>query len=42
MRATVIHGIRDVRLEKVPGPRIECPTDVIVRVTHSCVCGSDL
>jgi threonine dehydrogenase-like Zn-dependent dehydrogenase len=42
MRATVIHGTRDVRLEEVPDPRIEHPTDAVVRVTAACVCGSDL
>jgi threonine dehydrogenase-like Zn-dependent dehydrogenase len=42
MRATVIHGTRDVRVEDVPDPRIEHPTDAVVRVTAACVCGSDL
>ncbi len=42
MRATVIHGARDVRFEDVPAPRIEKPTDAILRVTAACVCGSDL
>ena len=42
MRATVIHGTRDVRLETVPDPQILRPTDAIVRVVASCVCGSDL
>lgn len=42
MRATVIHGNRDVRLESVPDPQIHQPTDAIVRVVASCVCGSDL
>ncbi len=42
MRATVIHGPRDIRLEDVPDPRIHRPSDAIVRVVASCVCGSDL
>jgi threonine dehydrogenase-like Zn-dependent dehydrogenase len=42
MRATVIHGERDVRLEEVPEPRLSTGGDAIVRVVASCVCGSDL
>jgi threonine dehydrogenase-like Zn-dependent dehydrogenase len=42
MRATVIHGTRDVRLEQVPDPTIQRPGDALVRVVASCVCGSDL
>jgi threonine dehydrogenase-like Zn-dependent dehydrogenase len=42
VRATVFHGTRDVRVEDVPDPRIEQPTDAIVRITHACICGSDL
>jgi threonine dehydrogenase-like Zn-dependent dehydrogenase len=42
MRATLIHGPFDVRLENVPDPRIVLPTDAIVRVVAACVCGSDL
>ncbi len=42
MRATVIHGAHDVRLEEVPDPVIELPTDAVVRTVASCVCGSDL
>ena len=42
MRATVIHGARDIRLEDAPDPTIQRPTDAIVQVTASCVCGSDL
>lgn len=42
MRATVIHGERDVRLEDIPDPTLLADTDAIVRVTASCVCGSDL
>ncbi|WP_403024259.1 zinc-dependent alcohol dehydrogenase family protein [Salinibacterium sp. GXW1014] len=42
MRATMIHGERDVRLEEVPEPTILTPRDAIVRVVAACVCGSDL
>ncbi len=42
MRATILHAPRDVRLDEVPDPTILRPTDAIVRVTASCVCGSDL
>lgn len=42
MKATVYHGTRDVRLETVPNPRIEAPTDALVRVTRAAICGSDL
>src|SRR5438874_6421994 len=42
MRATVMHGAGDVRIEKVPDPSITDPTGALVRVTHACICGSDL
>jgi hypothetical protein len=42
MRASVIHGPRDVRIEDVPDAAIREPTDALVRVTHACICGSDL
>lgn len=42
MRATVFHGAGDVRVESVPDPVIKEATDAIVRVTHACICGSDL
>ncbi|WP_033823988.1 zinc-dependent alcohol dehydrogenase family protein [Kitasatospora sp. MBT63] len=42
MRATVIHGPKDIRVEEVADPRIELPGDAVVRITHACVCGSDL
>jgi threonine dehydrogenase-like Zn-dependent dehydrogenase len=42
MKATVMYGAGDVRVENVPDPRIVQPTDAIVRVTHACICGSDL
>ncbi|MBU4337757.1 MAG: alcohol dehydrogenase catalytic domain-containing protein [Actinobacteria bacterium] len=42
MRATFIYGASDVRVETVPDPVIQQPTDAIVRVVRACVCGSDL
>ncbi|GAA2234781.1 alcohol dehydrogenase catalytic domain-containing protein [Kitasatospora cystarginea] len=42
MRATVIHGPNDIRIEEVPDPRIQRPTDAVVRVVNACICGSDL
>jgi threonine dehydrogenase-like Zn-dependent dehydrogenase len=42
MKAVTFHGRRDVRVEQVPDPAIEEPTDAIVRVTSSGICGSDL
>ncbi len=42
MRAVTWHGRRDVRVETVPDPTIQQPTDVVVRVTSSGICGSDL
>lgn len=42
MRATTIHGPRDIRVSEVPDPVIQAPTDAIVRVVAGCICGSDL
>ena len=42
MRAAVFHGPGDIRVEEVEKPEIEDPTDAIVRVTHTAICGSDL
>ena len=42
MRATVIHGAGDVRIENVPDAALVNPTDAVVRVTRACICGSDL
>lgn len=42
MRATLIHAPRDIRVEDVPDPSVQRPTDAVVRVVASCVCGSDL
>lgn len=42
MLATVFHAKGDVRVERVPDPVIQQATDAVVRVTHACICGSDL
>ena len=42
MRATTIHAPYDIRLEDVPDPTIDGPTDALVKVVASCICGSDL
>ena len=42
MRALTWHGTHDVRVDEVPDPTIEHPTDAIIRVTSSGICGSDL
>jgi threonine dehydrogenase-like Zn-dependent dehydrogenase len=42
MRATLMYGAGDVRIDSVPDPTIEEPTDAIMRVVHACICGSDL
>ncbi|MFF8406717.1 zinc-dependent alcohol dehydrogenase family protein [Streptomyces sp. NPDC015684] len=42
MRATVIYGPNDIRIEEVPDPAIRNPTDAVVRVVNACICGSDL
>jgi threonine dehydrogenase-like Zn-dependent dehydrogenase len=42
MRGAVIHGPRDVRFEERPEPAILEPTDAVIRISATCVCGSDL
>jgi threonine dehydrogenase-like Zn-dependent dehydrogenase len=42
MKALTFHGKRDVRVDEVPDPAIEEPTDAIVRITSTAICGSDL
>jgi threonine dehydrogenase-like Zn-dependent dehydrogenase len=42
VKALTWHGKRDVRVDTVPDPSIQDPTDVVVRVTSSGICGSDL
>ncbi|WP_233554357.1 alcohol dehydrogenase catalytic domain-containing protein [Deinococcus cavernae] len=42
MKAVVWHGIGDIRLDEVPEPKLQEPTDAIVRLTASAICGTDL
>jgi threonine dehydrogenase-like Zn-dependent dehydrogenase len=42
VRAVVWHGKEDVRVDNVPDPIIQEPTDAIVRITSTAICGSDL
>lgn len=42
MRGTVLYGPRDVRFEDREDPKIEKPTDAVIRMAATCVCGSDL
>src|SRR2546430_9454104 len=42
MRGTVLYGARDVRFEERDTPTIIKPTDAIIRMSATCVCGSDL
>jgi len=42
MRGTVLYGPRDIRFEERETPKILRPTDAIIRISATCVCGSDL
>ncbi len=42
MRATLMYGAGDVRVETVPDAKILEPTDALIRITRACICGSDL
>jgi threonine dehydrogenase-like Zn-dependent dehydrogenase len=42
MRGAVLHAPGDIRVEDRPDPRIEKPSDAIIRLAATCVCGSDL
>jgi threonine dehydrogenase-like Zn-dependent dehydrogenase len=42
MKAVVWHGIGDIRLDTVPDPGIQQPTDALIRITRSAICGTDL
>ena len=42
MRATVMFGAGDVRIESVPDARVIEATDALVAVSRACICGSDL
>jgi threonine dehydrogenase-like Zn-dependent dehydrogenase len=42
MKAVVWHGKRDVKVDEVPDPAVQEPTDAVVRITSTGLCGSDL
>jgi threonine dehydrogenase-like Zn-dependent dehydrogenase len=42
MKAAVLHAPYDVRIDERPEPKIEEPTDAVIRMSATCVCGSDL
>jgi threonine dehydrogenase-like Zn-dependent dehydrogenase len=42
LKAVTWHGKKDVRVEEVPDPVVQAPTDAVIRVTTSNICGSDL
>ena len=42
MKAVVFHKVGDIRLDEVAEPKIKEPTDAIVRITASAICGTDL
>ena len=42
MRGTVLYGPGDIRFEDRETPRVEEPTDAVIRIAATCVCGSDL
>lgn len=42
MRGVVMHGAGDVRVEDLPMPTVQEPTDAVIRLAAACVCGSDL
>ena len=41
MKGTVLYGPRDVRFEERDAPTIIKPTDAVIRISATCVCGSD-
>lgn len=42
MKAVTFQGIKDVKVKEVDDPRIEKSDDIIVHITHTSICGSDL
>ena len=42
MQGTVLYGSRDIRFEDRPEPKITKPTDAVIRLSATCICGSDL
>jgi len=41
MKAVVYHGVGDIRIDEIPEPELQAPTDGIVRLTSSAICGTD-
>ncbi|HET9843568.1 MAG TPA: alcohol dehydrogenase catalytic domain-containing protein, partial [Gammaproteobacteria bacterium] len=42
MRALVFHGSKDIRIDTVQDPTLQAPTDILLKVTATAICGSDL
>jgi threonine dehydrogenase-like Zn-dependent dehydrogenase len=42
MKAVVFHAVGDIRVDDVPEPKLQAPTDAIIRLTSSAICGTDL
>lgn len=42
MKAITFHGVGDIRLDDVPEPAIQDPTDAVIRITATAICGTDL
>jgi len=42
MKGTVLHSPGDIRFESVDDPKVVEPTDAVIRIAATCVCGSDL
>jgi threonine dehydrogenase-like Zn-dependent dehydrogenase len=42
MRAAIFRGAFDIQVEQIPDATILAPTDAVVRITHACICGTDL
>jgi NADPH:quinone reductase-like Zn-dependent oxidoreductase len=42
MKAATYHGARDIRVETVPDPHIQESSDIVLKITKSAICGSDL
>lgn len=42
MRAAIFRGAFDIQIEQIPDAAILAPTDAVIRITHACVCGTDL
>src|SRR5438445_579030 len=42
MKAGIFYGPHDIRVEEVPDPTIQNATDAVVKITYTCICGSDL